>query len=96
MAKYLVMIQEVHTNTVEVEAPEGASDEEVRALADQQDMADALALEYSHCLDPEYWPVIQMGKCKFCGDEVPVKEMRAHQNGLVCPSCWDPRLASTA
>ena len=57
MPKYLVGIREVHVNTVEVELPEGASEEEIRDAAGAHSIEGSVMLEYSHSLDPEVWSI---------------------------------------
>lgn len=57
MAKYLVGIREVHVNTVEVELPEGASEEEIKQAAADNSGSQSVLDEYSHSLDPDVWSV---------------------------------------
>lgn len=55
MAKYIVNVREVHIQMVEVEAvdEEDAIEEVRKGGGTYLDNT----LEYSHCLDPEYWTV---------------------------------------
>jgi len=94
MKKYLVRIPEVHINTVEVEVPDGTSEDEIREIAGEN-TPETLDIEYSHSLEADEWAVIPLETCKFCGEGYHADYMKSHQDGLVCPQCWDPRLAAT-
>lgn len=56
MAKYHVHIREVHINTIEVEAPENATKEDIYLLAEEKhENLDSIDIEYSHTMDKNFW-----------------------------------------